>query len=496
MVEPSTASGRSRRPNILLITTDTSRCDTLACYAPSTGYRHAISPHLDRLAGEGVVFDQAHTPAPVCMPARCSLLTGVHTPIHGSIENGVARHTHLTTFPDLLAGQGYSNVVVGKTHFGPVPPSFHVQHVLQGGKESAGDDFYTRHLRAHGYARVSRHPNPIPEEHFLETLLVDTTIQEIERHLATAPERPFFAFCSMISPHGPLDPPGAWAEAYAGRPLPSLNYVPGETAHHPRHLRELVGLEDSSDRLPVLPDGKPDLDAIDAHRRLYYGLAAYCDAQIGRLLAYLDGRDLRERTLVIFTSDHGVTLYDHGFHNKHHFYDEAWRVPLILSQPGTLPQGERRDFAIWNDLTATILAAAGTSCPSVQGFDLYHPLLRGESSPRRCAVSVLYRAMALATRRWKLEYYPEEQRGRLFDRLADPQEQTDLYARRSYREVRDPLLQALLSWRAELIDVEWLQANTTGNAKVAGRAAAHTHAMRGVDAEQRLNEAVAALDQG
>ena len=481
-------------PNILLITTDTSRCDTLACYAPSTGYAHAISPNLDRLAREGIVFDQAHTSAPVCMPARCSLLTGVHTPIHGCIENGVNRLTHLTTFPDLLAEAGYRNIMVGKTHFGPVPDSFHVQHVLKGGKVSSGDDFYTRHLHAHGHERVSRHPNPIPEEHFLETFLVDTTIREIDEHVSQRAEQPFFAFCSMISPHGPLDPPGAWASVYNDRPLPPLNYVPGEAARHPQHLRDLVGLSDGADRLPTLPDGAPNMAAIDAHRRLYYGLAAYCDAQIGRLITFLDERGLRENTLVIFTSDHGVTLYDHGFHNKHHFYDEAWRVPLIVSQPGALPQGERRDFAIWNDLTATILGAAGTGFPSLQGFELYTPLTRGEASPRRCAVSALYRAIALATQRWKLEYYPEEQRGRLFDRLNDPREQTDLYASPAHRDVRDALLQALLSWRAELADVEWLHANTTGNAKVAGRAAAHTHALRGTDAEQRLNEAADRID--
>jgi len=491
------------RPNILLITTDTSRCDTLACYAPSTGYQHAISPHLDRLAREGVIFDQAHTPAPVCMPARCSLLTGLHTPVHGCIENGVARRTGQTVFPDLLAAQGYTNIMVGKTHFGPVSDSFHVQHVLSGGKESSGDDFYTQHLRRHGYQRVSRHPNPIPEEHFLESLLVDTTIKEIDRHVAGEPRdgseaagsrKPFFAFCSMISPHGPLDPPGAWANAYANRPLPPLNYVPGEAERHPQHLRELVGIVDGQDRVPSLPDGTPDMAGIDAERRLYYGLAAYCDAQIGRLLTFLDERGLRENTLVIFTSDYGVTLYDHGFHNKHHFYDEAWRVPLIISQPGTLPQGERRDFAIWNDLTATILAAAGASCSTMQGFDLYTPLVAGETSPRRCAVSHLNRAFALATQRWKIEYYPEERRGRLFDRLTDPAEQTDLYADPPHRAVRDALLHALLTWRSELTDVQWLQEHTSGRTKVAGRAAAHIKTLRGTDAEQRLNEAAEEID--
>jgi len=483
----------SERPNILLITTDTSRCDTLACYAPSTGYPHAISPHLDRLAREGVVFDQSHTPAPVCMPARCSLLTGVHTPVHGCIENGVDRRTDLMVFPDLLAAQGYHNVMVGKTHFGPVPASFHVQHILQGGKSVESDDFYGQHLREHGYPRATSHPNPVPEELFLESFLVDTTIQEIER--ATAGQKqPFFAFCSLLSPHGPIDPPGTWASVYDDRPLPPLNYRPGEEADYPEHLRLLVGPRRGRPGLPLLADGQPDMAKIDEERRLYYGLAAYVDAQVGRLLQYLDDAGLRENTLIIFTSDHGLELYDHGFHNKHNYYDESWRVPLIISQPGTLPQGERRDFAIWNDLTATILAAAGASSDTVQGFDLYAPLAAGRESPRRAAVSALYLSCALATRRWKLEYYPEEGTGRVFNRIDDPQEQLDLYGDPRYRDVRDGLLHALLTWRAELRDVQFLHEHTHGNDKVAGRAAAHTHTLRGTDAEFHLQERAAQFD--
>ncbi|HEX2185991.1 MAG TPA: sulfatase-like hydrolase/transferase [Chloroflexota bacterium] len=478
----------SERLNVLLITTDTSRCDTLSVY----GNPHAISPHLDGLAREGVLFEQGHSPAPVCMPARCSLLTGVHTPVHGCIENGIGRRTDLTPFPDLLAAAGYTSIMVGKTHFGPIPDSFHVQHTVKGEKSSDAEDCYAEHLRRHGYARATRHPNPVPEELFCEAFLVDRTIQEIDRAVSHG-GAPFFAFCSLLSPHGPLDPPGRWATAYDDRPLPPLNYVPGEERRHPRQLRLLLGL-DEGDRLPRLADGTPDTAQIDARKRLYYGLAAYCDAQIGRLLRYLDEAGLRRNTLVIFTSDHGTQLYDHGFDDKHTFYDASWRVPLILSLPGTLPQGARRGFATWNDLTATILAAAGLESPSVQGFDLLGPLARGADSPRGCAVSVLYRSCALATPRWKLEYYLEDGTGRLFDRLADPLERHDRYDDPERLAVRQELLHALLTWRAELVDVQFLHEHTGGGGPVAVRAASHTRAIRGVDAEQRLNDRVAAID--
>ncbi|HLH74402.1 MAG TPA: sulfatase-like hydrolase/transferase [Chloroflexota bacterium] len=485
------------KPNILLITTDTSRCDTLACYGNPRWPEGPISPNLDRLAAEGVTFENAHTSSPVCMPARVSLLTGVHTPVHGAIENGIERRTHLTVFPDLLKAQGYTNILVGKAHFGPVPASFDVQRVLQGEKNSGSHDFYAHHLRAHGYSRATNHPNPVPEDLFSEAFLVDTTIQEIERAVNEKRE-PFFAFCSMLSPHEPFDPPGRWANLYDNRSLPPLNYSPGDLACQPVHLRRLLGYLGQEDASPAFPDGEPDHARIDACRRLYYGLAAYCDAQIGRLLSYLDERGLRENTLVIYTSDHGTALFDHGFADKHNFYDETWRVPLIMSLPGTLPRGERRDFAIWNDLTATILAAAGTSCPTVQGFDLFTPLRDGRESPRRAAVATLYKSCALATKRWKLEYYFEEGTGRLFDRETDPREQTDLYAVPDYREVRDALRHALLTWRADLLDVQDLQASTTANEQrggpVARRMSVYTRQMRGSDAEQRLNERVERID--
>ncbi len=224
------------RPNILLITTDTQRCDTRACL----GNPHAFSPNPDRLAREGVLFHNAHASSPVCGPTRSSILTGVHTPIQGAIEHGVRRRTDLTVFPDLLREAGYANTLVGEAHFEPVSDSFAVR-VVVAEKHADVDDAYGRHLRRHGYARPSDHPNPIPEDLFMEAFLVDTTIREIDRAVQEG-RGPFFAFCSMVSPHGLLDPSGRWAELYRDRPLPPLNYHPGEIPRQPAHLREVLGL--------------------------------------------------------------------------------------------------------------------------------------------------------------------------------------------------------------------------------------------------------------
>jgi arylsulfatase A-like enzyme len=204
---------------------------------------------------------------------------------------------------------------------------------------------------------------------------------------------------------------------------------------------------------------------------------------------YLDRRGLRENTLVIFTSDHGKEYFDHGIDDKHNYYDNSWRIPLIMSMPGKLPTGERRDFAVWNDLTTTILAAAGIESQTMQGFDLFTPLTEGKPSPRRCAVGTLYKSAAMATKRWKLEYYFEEGRGRMFDRLQDPRERTDLYDNEKYTAIRNELVTALLTWRSDISDLQSLIGGTQGGGGHVSRAIApYTKAMRGTDSEQRLNE--------
>ncbi len=190
---------------------------------------------------------------------------------------------------------------------------------------------------------------------------------------------------------------------------------------------------------------------------------------------------------MIFSVDHGQQLMDHGFSNKHNWYDASWRVPLIMSQPGTLPSGERRDFAIWNDLPVSMLAAAGTDCPTMQGYDLYTPLRRGDASPRQCAVGSMYKTVAVATTCWKLEYYFEDADGRLFDRQTDPQEQRNLFHDDGYQDVKNRLLQGLLAWYGDTSDLKGLLDRSDAGGRIAQIAVGHMHEIQGIDSEERLN---------
>jgi len=212
---------------------------------------------------------------------------------------GMSRLDHFPTLPELLKEQGYTNIMVGKTHFGDIPASFDV--VV--GKE------HNSYLADLGYNPKDAyvHPTPVLEEHYRETYLVRRAIEEMEK-VTNAGDGPFFAFCSMPAPHPPETPPEVWATIYDSIPLPPLNYVPGEEQHQPAHTRRLLGI--SAENQLMAGESKTEvaywreaigriiemehIETINQVRRLYYGYAAYCDAQVGRLLDYLMGEDLEK----------------------------------------------------------------------------------------------------------------------------------------------------------------------------------------------------------
>ena len=290
-----------KRWNILFIGTDQQRTSTLGCY----GNDWAHSPNIDRLASQGVRFTDAYTVSPVCSPSRTSVLTGVHIPIHGVYENGISRFNNvdsMTPYFDVLKNQSYSTALIGKTHFSPVPASIdhcdpHTGNADMRGANTTADDF-------------------------LETYLVNQTMEWITN--VSARGRPWYVYTSMVSPHPPnWVPRGPWSTAYDGVRLPPINYEGDDIAELPWQTRMLLGLlgKEHNDP-PAFPNAQADMAFIDqpmahglAHpdgRYNYYTQAAYVDYQVGRLLDLLDERKLTATTLVIFASDHGTELFDHG----------------------------------------------------------------------------------------------------------------------------------------------------------------------------------------
>ena len=167
---------------------------------------------------------------------------------------------------------------------------------------------------------------------------------------------------------------------------------------------------------------------------------------------------------------------------------------MIMSQPGTLPSGVKRKFSVGTDLAPTILAAAGMTTKDANGFDLYTPLREGKESPRICAVSTLYRSMALVTSKYKLMFFIDDGSCRLYDRIMDPAEQTDRSGDFRYDRVKQMMLEALLGWRCNLLDTGRIRRGSHLAGSVAKRVTAEMAQANTLESETTLQAKVAEID--
>jgi len=230
------------------------------------------------------------------------------------------------------------------------------------------------------------------------------------------------------------------------------------------------------------------------------------------MVNFIDNNDLGENTLIIFTSDHGSFLYDHGVDNdKHGFMDASFQVPLIMRMTNKLPSNVTRSFAGTVDVTATVLGAAGVKKTDIigygddanttnffmSGFDLFTPLLDDANSavlPRTAVASTEYRGYAVVTTKYKLMYFTEQNEVKLFNRVNDKDEINDLSGVNEYKEVKMTLLLGLLRWRSQQDDLQWAMENWSSAAEVGIRARDDSAVLNGLVGEVNLQEAAKVAD--
>lgn len=389
------------RPAVLLITTDELRRDALSCY----GGQAIATPHLDRLADSGTIFDQAYCASPWCLPSRSSLLTGLYPRNHRAYSN--FRDCRLSPdVPNLyqrLGHSGYAVGHIGKCHYAPVPYgetradrtlpydefrdyylSLGIEHLeLQDDKQVSVwfYDDYARELEAAGHLEAYRaavwdrqarkvFPFPGPAEWHPDSWVGRKTAEWIESY---DDERPFFCWASFSGPHFPFDPPEEYLsrvdEAAVGEPLVDPSEWDDATRLHYASFHGLDGAR-------MEGGGYHARDADYWHRlRLYYlANVALIDDQVGRVIGAAERR-FGDDLLVVFTCDHGEMLGNHGFWGKNRcFYDDVLHVPLLLRRPGRVDHGRSSDrLTSLVDVYPTILDAAGVPTDGVDGRHLDGP---------------------------------------------------------------------------------------------------------------------------
>ena len=328
-------------PNILIIYPDQWRADTLGFLGTTV----AETPHLDRLGREGRCFPNAFVANPVCTPSRGSFQTGRYPHATGVTANDVRLPVTEVGFAEVLAAARYRTGYIGKWHLDGEPrPGFVPPERRHGWQWWAG---FNRGHRYYDGVYYRDQEELIATPGFEPDHQTDLAIEFLET-AARERERPFCLMLAWGPPHTPLDPPERWRRHYPPERMPLPLSVPAALA------------EQAKDE-----------------RARYYGLVSALDDNVGRLLATLDRLDLTEDTLVLFTSDHGDSLGEHGLFRKTIPYDEATRVPFLVRWPGHIPAGTADETFIRSvDVGPTLTALGGRSMPAAtQGFDLSAALL-------------------------------------------------------------------------------------------------------------------------
>jgi len=476
-------------PNILLLMTDQQRYDSLGCY----GFEAANTPNLDRLALEGVVFDQNYVTNTVCTPSRTGMLTGKYMPGHGvyRLYDDLPQDEVLVTAR--LQQLGYDTALFGKLHVSSIDREAHHRHPNDGFDvyewcmegcarmdspyhayakwlEQKDPEFHTRMMRE------SRGIGHVPLEYHMSHWAAERTIDFIQSRDGN---RPFFAMMSIFDPHDPYDDYPLGMETLVDPskipdPLIRDNEFEGKPdglrrEHHGSYLGDF---------------DKFSLEELRQMRLGYHVSVAYADREFGRVLDAVDEKGIAENTLVIFTSDHGDMLGDHQLFIKGaFFYDPVTRVPLILRWPKKLPRGRRVGSLVQNlDLAATVLAAAGMDTETIASVmpDSHSvlPLAVGEVQSGREDAICCYRNTGLSAEptpgvyfdppihatmirhgQYKMNVWHTDGRanqciqGELYDMEHDPLELHNLWADPDWREVRVRLTERLIQWffREELL---------------------------------------------
>lgn len=426
IVVASDAPAARRRPNVLLIASDDLNND-LGCY----GHPLVRSPNLDRLAGRGVRFDRAYCQFPLCSPSRVSLMTGLRPDTTRVFDLKTDFRTiipQVVTLPQLLRNEGYATARVGKLyHFG-VPggigtnglddPQSWDQVINPRGRDKDEEHLLTNYTPKRGLgSSVSFLAAEGADEEQTDGMVATEAIKLLERYKQE--NKPFFLGVGFYRPHCPYVAPKKYFDLYPLEKIELPKNPPNDLADVPQAAQYTKpphwGMTEQQQK-----------EAIQA----YYASVTFMDAQLGRVLDALDRLGLADNTVVVFWSDHGYNLGQHGQWKKQSLFEDSARVPLIVAGPGVTARG-RGSKAIVEllDVYPTVANLCGAKPPEgLQGKSL-RPLLENPDRPwQSAAYTQVARGRSVRTDRWRYSEWGPNGRGgaELYDHENDPHEFTNL----------------------------------------------------------------------
>ena len=463
----------SNRPNILWLCTDQQRYDTIS----ALGYPHVSTPNLDQLVQHGVAFERAYCQAPICTPSRASFLTGMYPSSVHVNRNGNP------TFPDfpplitkILADNGYICGLIGKLHltsaYGRIEERADDGYSYWQYSHAPRDDWEKGHdyadwvkSKGDNLGELTKSIEGVPAEFHQTTWCAEKTIEFIQENQ----DLPWLASVNIYDPHPPFNPPQAYRDQFDSDEVNPPLFRESDLAQQQKlqaiDFQSEARHPDNLDiKSPIIPQSPQSLlsDPESAGNRsartliaAYYAMIKLIDDQIGRIIEALEATDQLDNTVIIFASDHGETLGDHGLIQKGcRFYEGLVRVPLIWSWKGQFSEDVRSPALVeLTDIVPTLLDIVGLKIPNyVTGKSLL-PILRGETSPehhREYVRCEYIDALDLADNsyatmyfdgRYKLNVYHTHHLGELYDLQADPDEFDDLWESLDHQQLKMELLQ-------------------------------------------------------
>ena len=461
-----------QRPNIIFIITDQQRYDTIA----ALGFPHLDTPHLDRLVREGISFEQCHVTAASCAAARASLFKGYYPHTTGILKNA---DTWRRSWIELLNDSGYYCSNIGKMHTWPFQTElgFHERFVVENKDRYLEGRYYfdewDRALRYRGLVKQQREfyrqrddydsalgafDWELPEDTHPDNFVGDMATWWIENK---PPMKPLFLQIGFPGPHPPYDPVARYAEPYLEKDLHLLPVTAEELENQPPALKELRVHNQQIDHDSVIMDLNPSETQRHRQRAYYLANVTMIDEKVGEIMDALDRNGYLENSILIFTSDHGDCLTDHGHSQKWTMYDQITRVPMIIWSPSRFGSSRSIEGLIQQmDIGPTILDWAGITPPSdweaqslstaldpdqtqtFKGRDHVYCEQAKDAVLTGCEFMTMVR-----NRTHKLVHFLDEPHGQLFDLAADPQELTNLWNAPAASDVKDQLLSELREWR-------------------------------------------------
>lgn len=462
------------RPNILFIMADDHAYQAISAYASNRN----VTPNIDRIAAGGMRFDRAFVTNSICAPSRAVILSGLFSHLNGVLTNGETFDPESTTFAGLLTDAGYSTAMIGKWHLRENPRGFdHYEVLIDQGP------YYNPPMIRDG--------ERVEHEGYTTDIVTDLAIEWLRE--GRDPGEPFLLMCQHKAPHrnwqpGPahihdfdgvtLPEPATLFDNWADNASPARNQEMTIANHLSEHDLKLAPQARFTDEQQAVWDGAYDpknaefraagLTGDDLVRWKYQRYAKdylrcvqSVDDSVGRILDELEAQGLADNTIVVYTSDQGWYLGEHGWYDKRWAYEESMRTPLLVRWPGRVEPGSVSTDLVQNlDFAPTFLDAAGAAIPGeMQGESLVE-VLRGDT-PEDWRQSVYYhyyehpgvhnvaRHEAVRTHTHKLISFYETGEWELYDLVADPDELTNIYARPGTEEITERLKAELQYLRAK-----------------------------------------------